>query len=204
MEKRVYNFSPGPAVLPLPVSKRPSAICLPCPARGLDPGNQPSLEDLRCDHQPGRGQPPQPAGHPRQLPGLVPPRRGPPPVRHGPHELAARHGQAGRLHRHRLLGEEGRRGGQDPGHRPLAWDGKADQLQPHAQAGRAEARPRRRLRLHDLERDDPGRAVSHASRRWAACRWSATRRPISSAGRCRSSATASFSPVPRRTPGRRG
>ena len=78
------------------------------------------------------------------------------------------------------------------------------QLQPRAPAGRAEARPRRRLRLHGLQRDHPGRAVPRASRTWAACRWSATPRPISSPGRCRSIATASSSPAPEeRRPGGR-
>ena len=47
----------------------------------------------------------------------------------------------------------------------VAWNGKATQLQPHAQAERAEARSERRLRLHVLERDHPGRAVSERAGR---------------------------------------
>ena len=35
MEKRVYNFSPGPAVLPLPAWKRPNATCLALPGTGI-------------------------------------------------------------------------------------------------------------------------------------------------------------------------
>ncbi len=48
MEKRVYNFSPGPAMLPLPALGRgPARPAGPAGRRHLDPGDQPPLQGLR-------------------------------------------------------------------------------------------------------------------------------------------------------------
>ena len=127
MEKRVYNFSPGPAVLPLPVLQEAQRDLLALPGHGhLDPGNQPPLEGLRQDHQSGRGQPSHPAEDSRQLPRAVHARRGDPPVRHGPHEPVARHAAS------RPTTSSPAPGAKRPAKKPrrkapcsVAWDGKA-------------------------------------------------------------------------------
>ena len=85
MEKRVYNFSPGPAVLPLPALEEAQRDLLALPGTGisiLEISHRSKKFD--ADHRAGRGQPPHAAGHPRQLPRALPPGRGPAAVRHGP------------------------------------------------------------------------------------------------------------------------
>ncbi len=119
MEKRVYNFSPGPAVLPLPALEEAQRDLLALPGAGIS-----ILEICHRSKQlrPRSSSRPRPTSA-RCWPSPITTassssRGGPSPVRHGPHELSARLGQVGRLHRHRHLVEKGRRRGQDPGHRP--------------------------------------------------------------------------------------
>ena len=87
--KSVYTTSrPDRRVAAAGASRGPTRPAVPARHGHLDPGDQPPLEDLRQDHQPGRSQSAHAAGHPRQLPGAVPPRRGDSPVRHGADEPA--------------------------------------------------------------------------------------------------------------------
>ena len=204
MEKRVYNFSPGPAVLPLPVLEEAQRDLLALPGTGisiLEISHRSKAFDKIIN---------QAEANLRTLLGIPDNYRvlflqGGALLQFGmvPDEPAARHGQVGRLHRRRHLEQEGPRRGQDPRRRPRGLGRQAHQFQPRAAAGRTEARPQRRLRLHGQQRDDPGRAVSEGARggRRAAGLRLVVRLPL--AGRCRSRSTASSSPVPRRTPARR-
>ena len=160
MPKRVYNFSPGPAVSPCPSWKPPSATCWPCRGPASPSWKSAIAPSSSTDHRAGRGQSSQAAGHSRQLPRPVPARRGPVAVRHDPHELAAQHAAS------RPITSSPAPGRKRPPTRPrrkatvqVGLGRQAEQLQPRAPAGRAEAGPQRRLCLPDLERDHPGRAI---------------------------------------------
>ncbi len=83
----------------------------------------------------------------------------------------------------------------------VAWDGAAEGFRRVPTERRAAPRPQRRLRPLHLERDHSGRAVRGRARSGRRRRWSATRRPISCRVRSRWSAMACSTPARRRTPG---
>ena len=149
---------------PARLGRGPTRPAGPARRGHFHPGNLPPLQAVLADHRADGSQPPHAAGDPRELPRPLSSGGGAPAVRHGPAELFAQLGQVGRLRRHRHLVEEGRRRGQDPGDRADGVGRQGDQLRPHAAAGRLEARSGGRLRLHDLERDDPRRAVRRRAR----------------------------------------
>ena len=74
MEKRVYNFSPGPAVLPLPVLEEAQRNLVALPGVGIS-----ILEishrskSFETDHRPSRGQPAKAPRYPRDLQDHLPP-----------------------------------------------------------------------------------------------------------------------------------
>ena len=166
MEKRVYNFSPGPAVLPLPALEEAQRDLLALPGTGisiLEISHRSKAFDKIIN---------QAEANLRTLLGIPDNYRvlflqGGALLQFGmvPMNFLRGHGQVGRLHRQRHLEQKGLRRGQDPRQRQGGLGRQAHQFQPRAQASGIEARSERRLRLHDLERDDPGRAVSDRARR---------------------------------------
>ena len=135
MEKRVYDFSPGPAVLPLPALEEAQRDLLALPGAGVSileishrsstfteiiEGAEANLRTLLA--------------HPRRLHRPVPARRRPVAVRHGPDEPPPRDRQDGRLHRLGHVGEEGHERGEDPGQRPHGVGRQRGQVHPGARA----------------------------------------------------------------------
>ena len=203
MEKRVYNFSAGPAVLPLPALEEAQRDLLALPGVGISileishrsatfkqiiekaEANLRKLLAIPDDYHVLFLQ----GGAQLQF-AMV------------PMNLLRGSGQVGRLHHDRLLGQEGHEGGQDPGRRAHGLRRRREQLPPHSRPGRAGAGLRRRLRPHHLERDHPGHAVRRPSRRPATCRWCATPRATSSAGPLPIEKYGMLYACARRTPGR--
>ena len=204
MEKRVYNFSPGPAVLPLPALQEAQRDLLALPGTGI------SILEISHRSKAFEKIINQAEANLRTLLGIPSNYRvlflqGGALLQFGmvPDEPVGRHGQVGRLRRERHLEQEGPRRGQDPKRHPRGLGRQAGQFQPRAPQRRVETRSERGLRLYRQQRDDPGRAVPQGARdrrRAAGVRF-VVRLPLPAGGRSRS--TASCLPVPRRTPGRR-
>ena len=113
---RVYNFSAGPAVLPLPVLEEIQRdLHGAARRRHVDPRDQPSLEGVRGDPRAGRGRHPRAGRHSVELQGAVPAGRRQPAVLDGADEPADGRRDR-RLHRHRLVGREGDQGSEEGRH----------------------------------------------------------------------------------------
>ena len=166
MEKRVYNFSPGPAVLPLPALQEAQRDLLALPGTGisiLEISHRSKAFDKIIN---------QAEANLRTLLGIPNNYRvlflqggALLAIRHGAHEPAARHAAS------RPTTSSTAPGARRPPTRPRpkgpsTWPGTAKrrQLQPRSQAGRAETRPQRAPMSTWLERDDPGRAVPDRAR----------------------------------------
>ena len=108
MEKRVYNFSPGPAVLPLPALEEAQRDLLALPGAGI------SILEISHRSKQFSKIIEQAEANLRTLLAIPENYRvlflqgGAAAIRHGPDELLAQLGQVGRLRRHRHLVEEGR------------------------------------------------------------------------------------------------
>ena len=169
---RLYNFSAGPAVLPLPVLEEAQRDLVALPGVGMsvmeishrskpfDEIIQGAEADMRAL---GR--------HSGQLQGAVPAGRREPAVLDGADE-PARAGRDGRLHRHGRLGEEGAEGSEAKSarrtsrRRPRAATSGAFRSRP-----RSDAHAGRRLRAHDVEQHDLRHRVAiRAGRRRRAAR----------------------------------
>ena len=106
--KRVYNFSAGPAVLPLPVLEQAQRELLALPGCGA------SVMEISHRSKPfeaileeAKNNLSQLLNLPDELPDPVSAGRCPSAVLHGPDEHRARDGQAGRFHLDRIVGQEG-------------------------------------------------------------------------------------------------
>ena len=204
MEKRVYNFSPGPAVLPLPALQEAQRDLLALPGTGisiLEISHRSKAFDKIIN---------QAEANLRTLLGIPDNYRvlflqGGALLQFGmvPMNLLRGTGKSADYIVDGTWSKKAHDEAKTQGAVHVAWDGKAGNFNRVPKQSELKLDPERGLRLHHLERDDPGRAVSRRSPRWATCRWCATRRPTSSAGPCRSRSTASSSPVRRRTPARR-
>ena len=165
MEKRVYNFSPGPAVLPLPVLQEAQRDLLALPGTGisiLEISHRSKAFDKIIN---------QAEANLRTLLGIPDNYRvlflqGGAILQFGmvAMNLLRGTGKSANYIVNGTWSKKASRGGQDPGPGPRRLGRQARQLQPRPQAERVEARPQRRLRLHLLERDDPGRAVPQGAR----------------------------------------
>ena len=161
---RVFNFSAGPAVMPVPVLEEIQRDLLALPGVGmsiLEISHRSKM--FEGDSRAGRSRHSHAGGRSRQLSSAVPAGRGQPPILDGADE-PARRGRHRRLHRQRLVGREGDSGGEEgrDGER-----GGHDEVRPiHARSGTggAEAHGRRGLRAHDIEQHDRGHAVQAAPR----------------------------------------
>ena len=186
-----------------PPWKRPSATCWPCPARASPSWRSATARSVRTDHRAGRSQPPHTAGHPRKLSRPLPARGALLQFGMVPMNFLRNTGKPADYIVTGTWSKKAVEEAKTQGTVRTAWDGKATQLQPRAQPGELKLDPGGRLRLHDLERDDPGRAVPGRARVGGVplvCDAS-SRFPLP-AGADRE-ATASSMPAPRRTPARR-
>ena len=204
MEKRVYNFSPGPAVLPLPALQEAQRDLLALPGTGI------SILEISHRSKAFEKIINQAEANLRTLLGI-------------PNNYRVLFLQGGALLQFgmvpmNLLGGTGKSAdyvvsgtwskkahdeAKTQGAVHVAWDGKPANFNRVPRNERVETRSQRGLRLHRQQRDDPGRAVSQGARggrRAVGVRF-VVRLPLPARGRWRS--TASCSPVPRRTPARR-
>ena len=187
---RIHNFSAGPAVLPLEVLEEAQQNLVSLPGVGMSilevsHRSKPFEEILAGCEADLRTL----AGDPVELQGAVPAGRRQPAVLDGADEPAAGR-RLGRLRRHRRVVAEGGQGSQAGRRREDRGDDRGRELHPRAEAGRADARSRRRLRpLHDQQHDLRHRVAVRAARS-APCRSSPTPRPTSSAARSTSRSSA--------------
>ena len=160
MEKRVYNFSPGPAVLPLPALEEAQRDLVALPGTGI------SILEISHRSKAFDKIITQAEANIRTLLAVPDNYRvlflqGGALLQFGmiPMNFLRGHRQDGRLHRQRHLEQKGLRRSENPRQRPgdLGW--KVHQFQPRAQAIGIEDRSRCRLRLHDV-RTRPSKACS--------------------------------------------
>ena len=121
----MYNFSAGPAVLPLPVLEQAQREMLALPGCGasvleISHRSKP-FEAILAD---AKARLTALLQIPEQLSHPVPARRCSSAVLDDPDEPRARHGPAGRLHSDRLVGQERLKEGKREGDVHIAWDGK--------------------------------------------------------------------------------
>ena len=187
--QRIYNFSAGPAVMPLPVLEEIQRDLISLPGVGMS--------ILEVSHRSAafesilggcRGRHAVAGRHSVELPRALSPGRREPAVLDGADEPAGA-GPDGRLHRQRIVGREGGQGGEEGRHRQRRREHEERELLPDAVAVRAEADAWRRLRAHDVEQHDRRHRVPGNCRTSATSRSSATRRPTCSATRSTSRAT---------------
>ena len=131
---RIFNFSAGPAVLPLPVLEQAQRDLVALPGVGMSvmeiSHRSKTFEDLlnrRHRRHPRAGRR---AG---ELQGADAAGRRQPAVLDGADEPARRRGD-GRLHRHRHVGGQGDQGGQEGRHGERHRLDQGGQLQPHSRA----------------------------------------------------------------------
>ena len=176
---RIFNFSAGPAVLPLPVLEEAQRDLVALPGVGMSVMEISHRSKTFEDH-PRRARSPTSASWPgsrRSYKVLL--LQGGASLQFSmvPMNLLGA-GADGRLHRHRLVGRQGGQGSEEGRHGQRRRLDEGRQLHPHSRAGRAQAHAGRRLRAHHDEQHDRGHRVE---------------------GRCRMSATRRSSPTPRRT-----
>ena len=135
---RVFNFSPGPAVMPLSVLEKAQRELVSYPGFGMSvlemshrgPGFLPHPRRHQAAAQ-------RPARHPRQLQNHLPARRLAPAVLDGPAQSAPRPIAARRLPRHRLLEQDGPRRSQARRQNQHRLGRQTHQLRPPAQTRRS-------------------------------------------------------------------
>ena len=186
---RIFNFSAGPAVLPLPVLEEAQRdLRGAARRRHVGARDQPSLEDVR-----GRSWPRAEADlralgeHPGELQGAVPAGRRQPAVLDGADEPARRPARPPTTSSPARWSQKAVKEAKRVGAVNIAGDDRERELRAHPAPGRAHADAGRGLRAHHDEQHDLRHRVARRSRRSAACRSSPTPRPTCSAGRSTSS-----------------
>ena len=196
---RVFNFSAGPAVLPLPVLEEIQRDLVALPGVGMSvleiSHRSKAFED---DPRRGRSRHPRAGRHPVELQGAVSAGRREPAVLDGADEPARRRADR-RLHRLRIVGGEGDQGSEEGRHGQRRGDDQGRELLAAARSSRAEADAGRGVRPHDVEQHDRGHRVPARCPTSATRRSSATPRRTCSAGRSTSRGTRSSTPARRRT-----
>ena len=163
---RVYNFSSGPAVLPVPVLEEIQRDLLALPGgRHVDPRDQPSLGGVRGDPRPGRGRRPHPRRRAGELQGAVPAGRRQHAVLDGADEPADARRAPPTTSTPARGREKAIKEAKKVGTVNVAASTKARELRARAAAGRAAAHRRRRLRPHHLEQHHRRHRVQDAARR---------------------------------------
>ena len=161
---RVYNFSSGPAVLPVPVLEEIQRDLMALPDVGMSileishrsAAFESILAQAEADVRALAGIPSNykvlflQGGASTQF-SMVP-----------MNLLTA--GRDRRLHRLRIVGRQGHQGSEEGRHRQRRGVDQGRELLAHADAGGAEADAGRRLRAHDLEQHDRGHRVQDAAR----------------------------------------
>ena len=136
---RIYNFSAGPAVLPVPVLEEIQRDLMALPGVGM------SILEIshrstafEANPRPGRSGHPSLAARPCELQGAVPPGRRQPAVLHGADEPADA-GRHRRLHRRRLVGRQGDQGSTEGRQRQRRGVDQGGELRADAGAGGADS-----------------------------------------------------------------
>ncbi len=161
---RIFNFSAGPAVMPLSVLRGdPAGSRVAARRRHVGARDQPPLEDVRRAPRHGRGRRARPCGHSGQLQGALSPGRCEHAVLDGADE-PSRLGHDGRLHRHRVLGRQGDQGSEESRRGQHRGHLEGRQLLPYSRSTGALVHPWCGVRAHHLEQHDRGHGVSCAAR----------------------------------------
>ena len=162
---RIYNFSAGPAMMPVPVLEEMQRDLVALPGVGMSileiSHRSKAFEAILARD---RGRHPGAGRRPRELSRVVSAGRRQPAVLHGADELSGLVGDR-RLHRRRIVGGEGDQGSEKSrdGQRRGQHEGR--RLHAHPGTGRVEAHARRRVRAHDVEQHHRRHRVQAAARR---------------------------------------
>ena len=186
--ERVYNFSPGPAVLPLPVIEEAQRNLVALPGVGI------SVLEISHRSKPFEAILAEtkqslvellgiPAGY--QILFL----QGGASLQFSMVPMNLLGGKSADYVRDRQLGSESAGRGPPCGRSPRGLGRQSRELQPLAGRRRAEAEPHGRLRSRHVERNDSGSAVPRHAARRERCHWWPICRATFCRGRCRSTAT---------------
>ena len=186
---RVYNFSSGPAVLPVSVLEEIQRDLLALPGVGMSvleiSHRSKAFESILADAEADIRAIGVRSG---ELQSVVPAGWRQPAVLHGPHEPARRRAD-GRLHRLWLVGGEGRKEAKKVATVNIAASTKAERYSRIPAQSELKLTPRAAYVHMTVEQHHRGHAVSRRCPTWARRRWSATRRRTCSAGRSTSNVT---------------
>ena len=187
---RVFNFSSGPAVMPVPVLEEIQRDLVALPGVGmsiLEISHRSKI--VRRDHREGRSGHPRAGGRPVELQGAVPAGRRQPAVLDGADEPADARARPPTTSSPASWADKAVKEAKKVGTVNVAATTKADNFSRIPDDSEIATDARRGVRAHDLEQHDRGHGVARGCRRSATRRSSATPRPTCSAGRSTSRST---------------